>query len=873
MQNQQFLYQKLDTLSEMWVLDKTIPLYISKNLNQNFEIREYQKEAYARFSYYFNQYPNKIQPIHLLFNMATWSGKTFIMASLILELYEKWYKNFLFFVNSTNIIEKTKENFLNSNSSKYLFNQKITFDSEQINIKEVDNFAESKKDDINIKFTTIQWLHMDLNFPKENWLSYEDFKENKVAIISDEAHHINSTTKKWKLNKTEELEKSSWEYTVKNILQSHKDNLLLEFTATVDLQNENIAEKYIDKIIYKYDLKQFRLDGYSKEVDILKADMEQKDRILQALILSQYRLKVAEKNNIYCKPVILFKAQKTIAESEENLDKFNKLIKNLKAEDLERIKNITNEDILIKAFNFFSNNDLSLEDITNELKQDFAEENCISANDDKQANKNQILLNTLEEKDNRIRAIFAVQKLNEWWDVLNLFDIVRLYESRSNVVDKKTWKVKVWPQTMSEAQLIWRWARYFPFTTEKALWESKYKRKFDKKEDEELKILETFYYHTFYDKDWLYITEIKQALKDTWMMDEEEKKEFTLKLKESFKQTNFYKNWYIYTNKRQEKDNKEVKSLEEVWMKIERFEFTLHTGKSWDIQVFENNEKDVWKKQEKEPKSFQMKDIDKKIIRKAIQQNDFYKFDNLKNYIWQLKSIDEFITDYKYLSSKRIDLYSSKEVLDNLNSDDLLKAVSALLKSMESEIKQQETKYEWTTAFDAKAISEIFKDKTIKVNSYEDYTKDKDWFVFDKITATSEEKHLIELFEKKLQDLNNKYDDIYLIRNERHFAIYSFDDWDRFEPDFVLFMKEKETKKPLTYQIFIEPKWSQFKDAEWLFWNSKEWWKEKFLSWIDEKAEIIDSNFWNYKLIWLPLYNKDLEIDFEEAFDDKLLNF
>jgi type III restriction enzyme len=44
--------------------------------------------------------------------------------------------------------------------------------------------------------------------------------------------------------------------------------------------------------------------------------MEQDDRIIQALVLSQYRLKVAEKNKIYCKPVILFKAQKTVTESE-----------------------------------------------------------------------------------------------------------------------------------------------------------------------------------------------------------------------------------------------------------------------------------------------------------------------------------------------------------------------------------------------------------------------------------------------------------------------------------------------------------------------------------------------------------------------------
>ncbi|WP_338032118.1 DEAD/DEAH box helicase family protein [Candidatus Vampirococcus lugosii] len=851
----------------MGALKKDIPLYINSNLNPNFEIRDYQKEAFARFSYYLNDFPNKKIPIHLLFNMATGSGKTFIMASLILELYEKGYRNFLFFVNSTNIIEKTKDNFVNNNSSKYLFNQKISFDNKQINIKEVDNFTTSHTDDINIKFTTIQGLHMDLTFPKENGLTYEDFKDNKIVILSDEAHHINSTTKKSKLNKTEELQKSSWEQTVMNILKSHKDNLLLEFTATVDLQNENIAEKYLDKIIYKYDLKQFRLDGYSKEVDILKADMEQDDRILQAIILSQYRLKVAEKNRIYCKPVILFKAQKTIAESQTNLENFNQLIKNLKVEDLEKIQNTTNEKVLLKVFNFFEENNLSLQDITNELKQDFAEENCISANDDKQAEKNQILLNTLEEKNNRIRAIFAVQKLNEGWDVLNLFDIVRLYDSRSNVIDKKTGKVKVGPQTMSEAQLIGRGARYFPFTTDKAIGESKYKRKFDKKDDEELKILETFYYHTSFDN--LYITEIKQALKDTGMMDEEEKKDFTIKLKDSFKKSNFYKNGYIYTNKRKEKDNQEVSSLEEVGMKIERFEFTLHTGKSGAVQVFESSENPSGEKIEKEPKSFQIKDIDIRIIKKAIQQNDFYKFDNLKKYIGKLKSIEDFITNYRYLSSKRIDLYSSKDVLENLSNDDLLKAVSSLLKSMENEIKQQETKYEGTTMFDAKSIQEMFKEKTIKVSSYEDYTKNQDWFVFDKITATSEEKYLVELFEKKIQELNDKYEDIYLIRNERHFAIYSFEDGDRFEPDFVLFMKEKQTKKPLTYQIFIEPKGSQFKDAEGLFGNSKEAWKEKFLSGIDEKAEIIDSNFGNYKLIGLPLYNKDLESDFEEAFDDR----
>jgi type III restriction enzyme len=122
------------------------------------------------------------------------------------------------------------------------------------------------------------------------------------------------------------------------ILNSHLENVMLEFTATIDLSNDFIKEKYIDKIIYKYDLKEFRLDGYSKEVDILKSDMEQKDRILQALILSQYRLKIAEKYKIYVKPVILFKAQKTVVESEENKEKFIKFVKELKPKAIQTIQ-------------------------------------------------------------------------------------------------------------------------------------------------------------------------------------------------------------------------------------------------------------------------------------------------------------------------------------------------------------------------------------------------------------------------------------------------------------------------------------------------------------------------------------------------------
>jgi len=123
-----FLYEDLDTFSRWGNLNKDIPDYVKDNLNPKFELRPYQVEAFSRFFHCFGKdFPGKQTPLHLLFNMATGSGKTLIMAGLILYLYEQGYRNFLFFVNSTNIIEKTKENFLNPLSSKFLFADQLRF--------------------------------------------------------------------------------------------------------------------------------------------------------------------------------------------------------------------------------------------------------------------------------------------------------------------------------------------------------------------------------------------------------------------------------------------------------------------------------------------------------------------------------------------------------------------------------------------------------------------------------------------------------------------------------------------------------------------------------------------------------------------------
>jgi len=613
-----------------------IPNTLSDNLK--FDIRPYQEETFKRFIYVdtedFDEKPRK--PVHLLFNMATGSGKTLIMAGLMLYLYEKGYRNFLFFVNSNNIIKKTKDNFLNPQASKYLFNNKMVIDGRDLLIKEVENFEEADTENINIKFTTIQQLHIDLNNTKENSITIEDFKDKKIILIADEAHHLSSATR----NNGDLF--GSWEGTAMEVLKANFDNILLEFTATLDYESREIAEKYQDKVIYKYDLAQFRLDKYSKEINLIRSLYDERERIIQALILNLYRQELATANNINLKPVILFKAKRTIKESEQNKANFHKLIEEFSAEMMEKIKQTSTVPIVQKAFQFFETKGLSSSEIAKRIKSNFKEENCINANNDKETETNQILLNTLEDENNPVRAVFAVQKLNEGWDVLNLFDIVRLYEGRDGRAGNpgKT--------TISEAQLIGRGARYFPFTLEEG--QDLYTRKFDDDVSNDLKILEELYYHT--KEDSRYISELKQALVDTGIYEDEDNLETKqLNLKRDFKETDFYKTGQVVFNKKVEKSYDNVKSFADLGVKKKNFNYTLSSGIGKMTGVFTKEEKneDIGKIEQKD---IPLKNIPKHIIRFALTQNPFYYFDSLVRYFPNIESLSNFIESEDYLSPR-----------------------------------------------------------------------------------------------------------------------------------------------------------------------------------------------------------------------------
>lgn len=844
-----FLFEKIDTLKEVGYYSE-LPQYIKENLNPDFELRPYQEAAFCNYITYFENPKIRQKPTQTLFHMATGSGKTLIMAGLMLYLYKQGYRNFLFFVNLSNIVRKTKENFLTQTSSKYLFAENLILDCERIKVKEVSNFQNTDENAINICFTTIQGLHSDMWAVKENSLSFDDFYGKKIVLISDEAHHLSASTKK----QNDDESVKSWEYTVERIFNSSPENVLLEFTATCDIKNPDILRKYENKIIFDYPLSKFRDDLYSKEIKTLRTDSPVFDRSLQAVLLSQYRLKVFQDNRLNIKPVILLKSHR-IKDNANNMAAFISGISALTGTKIQEVFDTIRGQapIMQEAYEYFVKNGISFDQLAQEIKEDFSAIHCISANEDKEIEKNQLILNSLEDIDNPYRAIFAVDKLNEGWDVLNLFDIVRLYETR----DGKNGKPGA--GTISEAQLIGRGARYCPFRIDDE--QPKYQRKYDDDVDNQLRICETLYYHCWNEP--RYISELHTALREIGL-DLEGIVTKKYSLKDSFKADELYQTGYVFTNERILKSRADVHELlPSVRDKI--YDVAISVGRGGEDVVLEEISSDKSVETHSITMTFkEIADINYSTVNRALRQFDVFKFNTLKSYFPNIKSTYEFVTDENYLGNIKIKVTSKYKALP---MNVVYRACVNVLSKIALKISAIEEVYEGTTEFNAHYLHEYIRDKSINVKpisgsigvSQNDASvgtnrldlSSEDWFVFNDNFGTSEEKAFVRYFKDYVDTLHSKYDKVYLLRNERQIHLYSFDGGERFEPDYILYLCKNRADSVEQLIVFVEPKGTHLIDSD--------KWKEDFLLELKEKAiptvTFVDDN--KYKIWGFHFFNTE----------------
>ncbi len=773
-----------------------------------------------------------------MFEMATGSGKTLVMAGLILECYKQGYQNFIFFVNSASILEKTKLNFTDSVSSKYLFSENININDENTEIKSINNLNESHNGAINIYFSTIQGLFSLFTKAKENAITLEDLKDQKLVFLADEAHHLNTETKK-KLNDSEASEKRNWESVVKLALEQNKDNLLLEFSATIP-KEKSVEEKYKNLKVATYTLKEFSEDKFCKNIYSLSYEnKELETRFLGACVSSLYKELLAQHHNIEnFKPCILFKSER-IEDSKENQERFNAFLENLSPLDLENFFHYSRNAFFKAAKNFFDEQKYTT-NLVAFLQTKFKKSTQINTNNEKELEKGMLLLNSLEDRDNPKRVIFSVDKLNEGWDVLNLFDIVRLKNKASQ------------KDTTKDAQLIGRGARYYPFSYNdfKPSRIEFYQRKFDFSNP--LSALERLDYHAVYDSE--FIAKLNNELQDLGLGFVNEKQTIPLT------PTKRFKCYYASNTKDKNKNlfNKDYTDSVKVKLQslhVPLFAFNVREKK---VDFKEENKGDttyyIPHTLDKIPlnyflKALNLKNLDFKTLKKAFKK---HAFNNKVGFI------------ERYISPLKTNFHKNQKFDDNKI---LLKLAVYIIENLKDTLLKEQDKYE-VSALELKEFETH--NKSLSASELEKNIPFYEWLLFKdmrKLDSKLERKFLNFINDHK-EVLDKKFKEWCVLRND-HFAelkvFCNIEDSpyyaQGFEPDFILFAQTHEDEF-LGFTCYMEAKGEHL--------ESSNAWKKEFLEMLENAALKIHNKKLHLK--GLPFFtftnnNRTLNAEFVEAFN------
>ncbi len=417
-----------------------------------------------------------------------------------------------------------------------------------------------------------------------------------------------------------------------------------------------------------------------------------------------------------------------------------------------------------------------------------------------------LLLNSLEDRDNPKRVIFSVDKLNEGWDVLNLFDIVRL-KNKANQKD-----------TTKDAQLIGRGARYYPFSYNdfKPSRIEFYQRKFDLSDP--LSVLERLDYHAIYDSE--FIAKLNKELQTSGLGFANEKQTIPLKPTKHFK-------CYYASNKKDKNKNLFKDYTGPVKVKLESLHIPLFAfgvrEKKVDFKE-DKGDKTYHKthKLDKIPinyflKALNLKNLDFKTLKKAFKKHAFNnKVEFIERYISQLKT--NFHKNQKFDDNKIL-LELAVYIIENLK-DTLLKEQDKPFVS-ELELKEFETH-----------------NKSLSANEFE--KNPYEWLLFKdmrKLDSETERDFLIFINDHR-EILDKKFKEWYILRNDHFTELKVFCNIEGpyygqgFEPDFILFAQTHEDEF-LGFTCYMEVKGEHLEHS-----NA---WKEEFLEML-EKATLKSHN-------------------------------
>lgn len=281
-----------------------------------------------------------------------------------------------------------------------------------------------------------------------------------------------------------------------------------------------------------------------------------------------------------------------------------------------------------------------------------------------------------------------------------------------------------------------------------------------------------------------------------------------------------------------------------------------------------------------ERKDYRLADLGLGVLRKAIQCIEFYEFSHLRKHLPNLKSVQQFLTAPEYLGGVKVEVSGPMGTVQAMKPDQRLSVALQVLHDLAEVLARDKRDYKGSPVFKPHMVHQVFQDKSLTFNkeagedqefgvsmnnpaegsAYHMDLGQHDWFVFDDCFGTSEEKLLIHYVQKRHKDLTALYQHIYLVRNEKHFKVYTFDEGRALEPDFVLILVGKEPANTRHWQVFLEPKGQHLLRTD--------EWKERFLCALKDEGRIEQLMENRQYVLWgLPFFNQGLRMpEFEQGF-------
>lgn len=399
------------------------------------EIEEQAKKYFSRIaeSQKFKGFDNRAFP-SFTFALATWVWKTRLMWAFVTYLFLVHnIQHFLLVAPWNTIYRKLVEDFSKMNNSKYVFKwieeinsftaniiTKDNYSSNpsntqwalfwnklQINIFNIQQFAQkdkkSKDDD-----TEWKWI---VAYSESQWESYFDYlsRLDDLVVLLDESHHYHAEAafaSLDRMNPLMSLEFTATPYTWNTIwrwkekIPEEKWNIIIDYNLWNAIRDWFVKDPWVWTEA-DVDFRQFETD--SIETDLRKLQLWAYFHERAKVAIWEYALENAVRA---VKPVMLVVAKDTIHASE------------LRAA-------IDSDDFRWWSYKW------KVIEVHTKTKWDEADENIEK-------------LLSLESPDNYVEVVIHVNMLKEWWDVANIYTIVPLRQSASEILTEQT---------------IWRWLR------------------------------------------------------------------------------------------------------------------------------------------------------------------------------------------------------------------------------------------------------------------------------------------------------------------------------------------------------------------------------------------------------------------------------